>query len=221
MQRRNDKQTLWGFIAAISLPPAVASILAMVGAIQALPLLVLPILVAAYIGGLRPGLVAAAAASLTAGHYLLIAGASPAVVELARCGALLVAGSIISVLVQKLHAVEIQPVVAVEPVVTPVVIAPAAPVELPRQRTYSIPMPMVQADNATLHDLNNALAVISGNIGLIAETFPVDHPDREMIADIETACVRAAAMTRKLARERSALNAVRERRSSPRVVGAA
>jgi len=92
----------------------------------------------------------------------------------------------------------------------PEVVQPAAPeVVIPapeRQRTRSIPMPMMH-DHATLHDLNNALAVISGNVGLLAESFPVDHPDHEMVVDIEAAVVRAAQITRKLARERQTATA--------------
>ena len=225
MQGRTENQALRGFLVAITVPPALASLMAMAGAIQALPLLVPAIFFAAYVGGLRPGILAALATTVTAGHYLLAEAANPAVVEMVRCGCLLVAGVTLSVLAQHLRRPEVQP--AVQPVVEPV----AAPVPMPlmplpeavvvRQRTRSIPMPMMH-DKATLHDLNNALAVISGNVGLLAEGFAEDHPDRELVTDIEAAVVRAAQITRKLARERqTAIESARERRPSIPFVGAA
>jgi len=223
MQGRTENQALRGFLVAITVPPALASLMAMAGAIQALPLLVPAIFLAAYLGGLRPGILAALATTVTAGHYLLAEGANPAVVEVVRCGCLLVAGVTLSVLAQHVRRPEAQPVV--QPVVEPVVAIPV-PMPLPeavvvRQRTRSIPMPMMH-DKATLHDLNNALAVISGNVGLLAEGFAEDHPDRELVTDIEAAVVRAAQITKKLARARqTATDVVRERRASIPFVGAA
>ncbi|HEY5934064.1 MAG TPA: hypothetical protein VIU61_05510 [Kofleriaceae bacterium] len=228
MQGRTDNQALRGYLVAITVPPALASLMAMAGAIQALPLLVPAIFLAAYLGGLRPGILAALATSVTAGHYLLADGANPAVVEVVRCGCLLVAGVTLSVLAQHVRRPEAQPAIqpVVEPVAEPVAVAAPLPMPLPeavvvRQRTRSIPMPMMH-DKATLHDLNNALAVISGNVGLLAEGFPEDHPDRELVIDIEAAVVRAAQITKTLARARqTATDAVRERRSSIPFVGAA
>lgn len=239
MQGRTEKQALRGFLVAITVPPALASLMAMAGAIQALPLLVPAIFIAAYIGGLRPGILAALATTVTAGHYLVAEGANPAVVEMARCGCLLVAGVTLSVLAQHLRRPEIQPVIVApaEPVVAPdpaPVVAPVvasvvapdpAPAPLPeavvvRQRTRSIAMPMMH-DKATLHDLNNALAIISGNVGLLAEGFAADHPDRELVTDIEAAVVRAAQITRKLAHARQPAADTRERRASIPFVGAA
>jgi hypothetical protein len=202
MQGRTDKQ-LRGFLVAITVPPALASLLAMVGAIQALPLLVPAILLAAYLGGVRPGVVASVAATVAAGHFLLLDSVNPIALELVRCGALLVAGVTLSVLAELMRRPEV-----VVPAPAPVVVPTPAP-EPVRQRTRSIPMPMMH-DRATLHDLNNALAVISGNVGLLAESFPADHPDHEMVVDIEAAVVRAAQITKKLARERqTASEAVR------------
>jgi len=208
MQGRTDKQALRGFLVAITVPPALASLLAMVGAIQALPLFVPAIILAAYFGGARPGIVASVAATVAAGHFLLVEAANPVSLDLIRCGALLLAGITLSVLAELMRRPEVvQPMVQLPVVAAPVVVAAPAP-EV-RQRTRSIPMPMMH-DRATLHDLNNALAVISGNVGLLAETFPVDHPDHEMMVDIEAAVVRAAQITRKLARERqTAAEAVR------------
>ena len=234
MQGRTDNQALRGFLVAITVPPALASLMAMAGAIQALPLLVPAIFLAAYLGGERPGFLATVATTLTAGHYLLADGANPAAVEMARCGCLFIAGITLSVLAQHLRRPEIQPAVqpVVEPVAAPAPVAVAAPVPMPlpmplpeavvvRQRTRSIPMPMMH-DKATLHDLNNALAVISGNVGLLAEGFAADHPDRELVTDIEAAVVRAAQITKKLARARqTATDVVRERRASIPFVGAA
>jgi hypothetical protein len=217
MQGRTDTQALRGFLVAITVPPALASLLAMAGAIQALPLLVPSIILAAYFG-VRPGIVASVAATVTAGHYLLVEGANPVTLELVRCGVLLVAGVTLSVLAELMRRPEV-----VQPMAAPVVVVPAPVVvsvaeELVRQRTRSIPMPMMH-DRATLHDLNNALAVISGNVGLLAESFPEDHPDREMVVDIEAAVVRAAQITRKLARERQ--TAIESCRASIPFVGAA
>jgi len=46
------------------------------------------------------------------------------------------------------------------------------------------------------HDFNNVLAVIGANVGLL--TVPADHPDREIVDDIEAAVARASALTRQL-----------------------
>lgn len=211
MQGRNEQQALRGFLVAITMPPALASLLAMIGAIQALPLLVPVIFLAAYLGGLRPGLLATVATTLSAGHHLLAEGVNPVAVELLRCGALFVAGIALSELAQRVRPPAVQPVA--QPVVEPMPL----PVAVARQRTRSIPMPLMH-DKATLHDLNNALAVISGNVGLLAEGFAEDHPDRELVVDIEAAVVRAAQITKKLARERQT---VRESRSTIPFIGSA
>ena len=242
MQGPTDKQALWGFLAAVTAPPAVASLLATAGAIQALPLLVPSMFAAAYIGGIRPGLLAAISGSVTAGYYLVVEGANPTGVEIARCVSLFVAAAVLSVVANKLRQPTVLPVQPLaEPVAEPVAELPApvvtaepvgapaiAPVPVAimpmadRQRTTrSIPMPMMHADKATLHDLNNALAIISGNVGLLAESFAEDHPDRELVTDIEAAVMRAAQISRKLARPapRDTLTIVRERR--PSMLGAA
>jgi PAS domain S-box-containing protein len=48
------------------------------------------------------------------------------------------------------------------------------------------------------HDFNNVLAVIGSNASLLAELIQPDHPDRELIDEIEAAVNRASSLTRQL-----------------------
>ncbi len=48
------------------------------------------------------------------------------------------------------------------------------------------------------HDFNNVLAVIGANAGLLHETIPSGHSDRELVDDIESAVQRATSLTRQL-----------------------
>jgi two-component system, cell cycle sensor histidine kinase and response regulator CckA len=48
------------------------------------------------------------------------------------------------------------------------------------------------------HDFNNVLAVIAANVSLIGEGFSADHPDRELVDDVEIAVSRATSLTRQL-----------------------
>jgi two-component system cell cycle sensor histidine kinase/response regulator CckA len=48
------------------------------------------------------------------------------------------------------------------------------------------------------HDFNNLLAAISSCNGLLGESIPADSPDRELVADIDSAVARAVQLTRQL-----------------------
>jgi two-component system, cell cycle sensor histidine kinase and response regulator CckA len=48
------------------------------------------------------------------------------------------------------------------------------------------------------HDFNNVLAVIAANSNLLTETITPDHPDRELVAEIDAAVTRATSLTRQL-----------------------
>ena len=48
------------------------------------------------------------------------------------------------------------------------------------------------------HDFNNILAVIQCNASLLTETVPQNHPDRELVDEIDHAVHRAASLTRQL-----------------------
>ncbi len=48
------------------------------------------------------------------------------------------------------------------------------------------------------HDFNNVLAVIASSTGMLESVVPADHPDRELVDDIERAVRRASGLTRQL-----------------------
>jgi PAS domain S-box-containing protein len=48
------------------------------------------------------------------------------------------------------------------------------------------------------HDFNNVLAVISGNLGLLAESIPATGMDHELVEEIDAAVTRATGLTRQL-----------------------
>ena len=48
------------------------------------------------------------------------------------------------------------------------------------------------------HDFNNVLAVIASSTGMLESVVPADHPDRELVDDIDRAVRRASGLTRQL-----------------------